>query len=74
MHPGLEDNQQGGMALGENPLSPVRKKLIDVRFHFFGELLSSQKIDIQFEFREEHIGDVLTKSLAALLNITVGCC
>ena len=41
----FEDNQ-GVIALAENPLSYARSKHIDVRFHFVQELLRAKKIDI----------------------------
>ena len=60
----FEDNQ-GGIALAENPLSPAQSKHIDVRFHFVRELLRATKIDIQFVASEEQHADILTKDLAA---------
>ena len=59
----FEDNQ-GAIALAENPLSSARSQHIDVRFHFVGELLRA-KIDIQFVASEEQHADILTKSLDA---------
>ena len=58
-----EDNQ-GGTALAEIPLSSARKH-IGVRFHFVRELIRSQKIDIQYVVSEEQHADILTKSLGA---------
>ena len=59
------ENNQGAMALAENPLSSARSKHIDVRFHFVRELLRAKKIDIQLLASEEHHADILMKSLAA---------
>ena len=42
----FEDNQ-GAIALAENPLSSARSKHIDVRFHFAREVLRAKKMDIQ---------------------------
>ena len=53
----LEDNQ-GAIALAENPLSSAPSKHIDVRFHFVRELLRAKKIDIQFVSSEEQHADV----------------
>ena len=61
----FEENQ-GGIALAQNPLSSARSKHIDIRFHFVRELLSAKKIDIQFVASEEQHRDILTKSLAAI--------
>ena len=60
----FEDNQ-GAIALAENPLSSARSKHIYVRFHFVRELLRAKKNDIQFVASEEQHADILTKSLAA---------
>ena len=59
------ENNQGAMALAENPLSSARSKHIDVRFHFVRELLRAKKIDIQFVASESLHEDILSKSLAA---------
>ena len=48
----FEDNQ-GGIALAENPLSSARKKHIVVRFYFVRELLRAKKIDILLVVSEE---------------------
>ena len=40
----LEDNQ-GAVALAENPVSSARSKHIDVRLHFVRELLRAKKIE-----------------------------
>ena len=60
----FEDNQ-GAIALAENPLSSARSKHIDVRLHFVRELHRAKKVDIQFVASEEQHADILTKSLAA---------
>ena len=60
----FKDNQ-GAIALAENPLSSARSKHIDVRFHFVRELRRAKKIDIQFVASEEQHADTLTKPLAA---------
>ena len=76
----FEDNQ-GAIALAENPLTSARSKHIDVRLHFVRELLRTKKIDIQFVASEEQHADILTKSFAAtpfkshrkfLLNLPLG--
>ena len=61
----FEDNQ-GAIALAQNPLSSARSKHIDVRFHFVRELLRAKKIDIQFVASKDQHADILTKSLAAI--------
>ena len=60
----FEDNQ-GAIALAENPFSSARSKHIDVRFYFVRELLRAKTIDVQFVASEEQHSDISTKSLAA---------
>ena len=48
----FEDNQ-GPIALAEDPLSSAGSKHIDVRSHFVTELLRSKNIDIHFVSSEE---------------------
>ena len=59
----FKDNQ-GAIALAENPLSSARSKHIDVRFYFVRKLFHSQKIDIQCVVSEQQLADILTKCLA----------
>ena len=61
----FEDNQ-GGIASAENPLSSARSEHIDVRFHLGRKLRRAKKIDIQCAASEEQHADVLTKSRAAI--------
>ena len=60
----FEDNQ-GAIALAENPLSSARSEHVAMRFHLVRELLRAKKIDIEFVVSEDQHADILTKSLAA---------
>ncbi|CAB1112812.1 unnamed protein product [Ectocarpus sp. CCAP 1310/34] len=59
----LEDNQ-GAMALVQNPLSSGRTKHIDVRFHFIRGLFRLGEISVKFVPTTEQHADVLTKALS----------
>ncbi|CAB1108043.1 unnamed protein product [Ectocarpus sp. CCAP 1310/34] len=59
----LEDNQ-GAMALVQNPLSSGRTKHIDVRFHFIRGLFRSGEISVKFVPTTEQHADLLTKALS----------
>ncbi|CAB1116481.1 unnamed protein product [Ectocarpus sp. CCAP 1310/34] len=59
----LEDNQ-GAMALVQNPLSSARSKHIDVRYHFIRGLFRSGEISIKFVSTSEQHADMLTKALS----------
>ena len=76
----VADNQ-GAIALAENPLSSARSKHIGGRSHFVRELLHSKKIGTQFVASEEQHVNMLTESLTAtpfeyhrkfLLNLPLG--
>ena len=72
--PSIEDNQ-GAIALAENPLSYAWSKHIDVRYHLVRELLRAKQVSIQFVVWEQQDADIWTKSLAATpCNITVSFC
>ncbi|CAB1120978.1 unnamed protein product [Ectocarpus sp. CCAP 1310/34] len=58
----LEDNQ-GALALIENPFSSARSEHIDVRFHFILELFKSGKITAEYVPTGEQHADMLTKVL-----------
>ena len=57
-----EDNE-GALALVQNPFSPARSKHIDVRFHFIRELFKAGKITAHYVSTEEQHADMLTKVL-----------
>ena len=52
----LEDNQ-GARVLIENPLSSVRSKLVDVRFHFIRDLSRTRKISVEYVTPAEQHAD-----------------
>ena len=60
----FEDNQ-GAIAMAENPISGGRTKHIDVRYHFIRELVKHNVIAIKYtESRNQH-ADILTKAIGA---------
>ncbi|CAB1100018.1 unnamed protein product [Ectocarpus sp. CCAP 1310/34] len=59
----LEDNQ-GAIALVQNPLSSGRTKHIDVRFHFIRGLFGSGDISVKLVPTTEQHADLLTKALS----------
>ena len=62
---GVFEDNQGGIALAENPHSYARSTHVDVRFHFVRELLRAKEIFMQFVASEEQHAVISTKSLAA---------
>ena len=58
----LEDNE-GAIALPENPLSSRRSKHIDVRHHFLGNLTEEGVIEVTHVPSEKQHAHILTKAL-----------
>ena len=60
----FEDNQ-GAIAMAENPISGGRMKHVDMRYHFIRELVKHKVIAIKYtESRDQH-ADILTKAIGA---------
>ena len=58
----FEDNQ-GAIAMAENPISEGRTKHIDVQYHFIRELVKHKVVAIKYtESRNQH-ADILTKAV-----------
>ena len=58
----LEDNE-GAIALAENPMSSCRSKHIDVRHHFLRNLTEEGVIEVTHVPSKEQHADILTKAL-----------
>ena len=58
----MEDNQ-GAIALANNPIAHSRTKHIDIRFHFIREAQKNGLIQIKYCPTEEMLADLLTKPL-----------
>ena len=59
----LFENNQGAIAMSENPISGGRTKHIDVRYHFIREVVKHKVITIKHtESRNQH-ADILTKAI-----------
>ena len=59
----LEDNQ-GCIALSENPVFHKRTKHIDIKYHFVRERVASNEIKIEYVATEDQLADLLTKGLS----------
>ena len=62
--PIFEDNQ-GAVQLSQNPVSNSDSKHIDVRHHFFRELVRQGNISVNYVSSEYQHADILTKALLA---------
>ena len=59
-------DNEGAIALANNPLSSARTKHIDVRFHFIRELVRSKTISVKYVPTKEQHADILTKALPGI--------
>lgn len=57
-------DNQGAIALANNPVHHARTKHIDIRHHFIRERIQSQEIELVYCPTDQMIADVLTKGLA----------
>jgi hypothetical protein len=59
----FEDNQ-GAIALAENPVDHKRTKHIAIRYHFTREAIANDLIKLKYLETEEMVADLLTKPLS----------
>jgi transposase InsO family protein len=61
--PVIYSDNQGAIAISENPTNYQRAKHIDIRYHFVRQAVQNNKIRIEYIPTNEQLADVLTKSL-----------
>ena len=54
-------DNQGAIALAENPVKHSRSKHIDIRYHFIRSHLKNNKILLQYVRSNENLADIFTK-------------
>jgi hypothetical protein len=59
----MEDNQ-GSIALANNPSDHARTKHIDIRHHFIRQLVEENRIVLDYCPTEDMVADIFTKALA----------
>jgi len=59
----LNGDNQGAIALARNPEYHARTKHIDIQYHFIRDLVTSEKIQLQFCPSTDMIADIMTKAL-----------
>lgn len=59
----LNEDNQGAIALAHNPEYHARTKHIDIQYHFIRELVTTEKIYLQFCPSTDMIADIITKAL-----------
>lgn len=61
-------DNQGAIALSNNPVQHQRSKHIDVRYHFIREAIQNGKVQLFYVPSEENIADVFTKPVTRHKN------
>ena len=59
----FEDNQ-GAIALVENPVHHQRSKHIDIRYHFIRDQCNQGNVSVKYKPSSDMIADILTKSVS----------
>ena len=59
----INEDNQGAIALAQNPIAHSRTKHIDVRFHFIRKVREEGIIDIVYCPMSEMVADLLTKPI-----------
>ena len=60
----IKEDNQGTIAVVNNPISHNRTKHIDIKFHYVREALEDNIVDLIYCPTEEMTADILTKPLA----------
>jgi hypothetical protein len=65
--PILRVDNQGAIALSQNPVNHQRTKHIDIRYHFIRDAIKAGVIVVKYVGTDENIADLFTKALATIL-------
>jgi len=60
----MHADNQGAIALAQNPTSHSRAKHIDIRFYFIQERIERNEIKLQYISIHQMVADILTKALS----------
>jgi len=68
----MEDNQ-GAIAIANNPVAHSRTKHIDIRYHFIREAVLNKTVELRYCPTDSMIADILTKALSRERFMTLRC-
>jgi hypothetical protein len=60
----IYDDNQGAIALAENPVHHQRSKHIDIKYHFIRDICMKGKINVVYLSTEEMVADIFTKPVS----------
>jgi len=64
--PRIHCDNQGALAIAENPVNYQRSKHIDIRYHFVRHAIQDKKVTVTYIATKMQIADILTKALRPL--------
>lgn len=64
----MGSDNQGAIAISENPKFHSRVKHIDIRYHYLHDAIEGGKVDVDYVPLEDNPADILTKSLGATIH------
>ena len=59
----IHADNQGCIALTQNPVSHTRTKHIDIRHHFIRERVENREVDLKYVSTKDMLADVFTKQV-----------
>jgi hypothetical protein len=64
--PTVYSDNQGALAIAQNPVNYQRSKHIDIRYHFVRQAVQNGKVKIEYVPTSQQLADILTKPLGPL--------
>jgi hypothetical protein len=70
--PVVFSDNQGALAIAQNPTNYQRSKHIDIRYHFIRQAVQSGRVRIEYVPTSQQLADILTKPLGPLQHHRCG--
>ena len=65
--PKLKVDNQGAIALAQNPVNHQRTKHIDIKYHFIRQAIAAGQVIVEYVGTDANIADMFTKALAVII-------
>jgi hypothetical protein len=59
----INSDNTGAMDMAKDPKFHARMKHIDIQYHFIGEVVADEKVQLEYIPEDENIANILTKLL-----------